>query len=338
MDWKSRMSSTAARGSLKSFRGMRKQRGAALLLVVLVLVMMSVMLFLNARVTATEQVISGNDRRAKLAQHAAEAGISHAMRYFTRNIRDINSIVLGSQVRRCGHLVADVEAARAEGLPITADVYTYPAGATGLNVTVPFKQDAFEFADVLSRRAQRAGAVNTLSREDDGSIHGDNTDGVGLVKDMVANHGWSIQGARVLIIGAGGAVRGVMEPLLLERPREVVIANRTAARATALAEEFSDLPCALEGGGYAIWENRQFDLIINASSAGLSGEMPDLPATLLTERSCCYDLLYGAEPTPFMRWAAQNAVWAVSDGLGMRVEQAAEAEKGESHAQSTGTG
>lgn len=225
---------------------------------------------------------------------------------------------------QCGHDI-QYRAVRVElGQFATAARRFFDGGGCGLNVTVPFKQDAYEFADVLSRRAQRAGAVNTLSHQDDGSIHGDNTDGVGLVKDMVANHGWSIQGARVLIIGAGGAVRGVMEPLLLERPREVVIANRTAARATALAEEFSDLPGALEGGGYAIWENRQFDLIINASSAGLSGEMPDLPATLLTERSCCYDMIYGAEPTVFMRWAAQQAAWAVADGLGMLVEQAAE--------------
>ena len=200
----------------------------------------------------------------------------------------------------------------------------FGAGGCGLNVTVPFKQDAFEYADSLSRRAERAGAVNTLTRQDDGSIHGDNTDGVGLIRDMVANHGWSVQGARVLIIGAGGAVRGVLEPLLLERPRDVVIANRTAARAQSLAEEFSDLPGAIEGGGYSVWENRQFDLIINASSAGLRGDMPELPASLLTERSCCYDMVYGAEPTVFMRWAAQQAAWAVADGLGMLVEQAAE--------------
>ena len=111
---------------------------------------------------------------------------------------------------------------------------------------------------------------------------------------------------------------------MLERPREVVIANRTAARAEGLAEEFNDLPCDIEGGGYSLWENRQFDLIINASSAGLQGDMPELPASLLTERSCCYDMVYGAEPTVFMRWAAQQAAWAVADGLGMLVEQAAE--------------
>lgn len=196
-------------------------------------------------------------------------------------------------------------------------------GGCGLNVTVPFKEDAFRFAGRLSERAQRAGAVNTLTRAPDGVIEGDNTDGIGLVRDMVANLGWVVQGLRVLVIGAGGAVRGVLEPLLRERPRELLIVNRTPGRAALLADEFSDLG-GLEGGGYALIGERQFDLVINASSAGLAGEMPDLPATLLTERSCCYDMVYGAEPTPFMRWAAHHAAWAVADGLGMLVEQAAQ--------------
>ncbi len=199
----------------------------------------------------------------------------------------------------------------------------FDAGGRGLNVTVPFKQDAFAFADRHSDRARRAGAVNTLSLAEDGAIEGDNTDGVGLIRDMVANLGWVIQGRRLLIVGAGGAVRGVLAPLLRERPRELLIVNRTAARARELAETFADLG-SVEGGGLDLIDQRQFDLVINASSAGLSGEAPDLPATLLTERSCCYDMLYGAGPTPFMRWAAHHAAWAVADGLGMLVEQAAE--------------
>lgn len=199
----------------------------------------------------------------------------------------------------------------------------FAEGGKGLNITVPFKQDAYQYAGRLSDRAQRAGAVNTLTQASDGVIEGDNTDGIGLVRDMVANLGWVVQGLRVLIIGAGGAVRGVLEPLLRERPKEMLIVNRTPERAVQLAREFSDLG-SLQGGGYDLIGERQFDLVINASSAGLSGEMPDLPATLLTERSCCYDMLYGAEPTPFMRWAAHHAAWAVADGLGMLVEQAAE--------------
>jgi shikimate dehydrogenase len=199
----------------------------------------------------------------------------------------------------------------------------FEAGGRGLNVTVPFKQDAFAFADRHSDRARRAGAVNTLSLAEDGAIEGDNTDGVGMIRDMVANLGWVIQGRRLLIIGAGGAVRGVLAPLLRERPRELLIVNRTPARAQELAEAFADLG-SVEGGGLELIDQRQFDLVINASSAGLAGETPDLPATLLTERSCCYDMLYGDEPTPFMRWAAHHAAWAVADGLGMLVEQAAE--------------
>jgi len=199
----------------------------------------------------------------------------------------------------------------------------FEAGGCGLNVTVPFKEQAFTFADALSERARRAGAVNTLSREEDGSIFGENTDGIGLVRDMVVNLGWLVHGKSALIIGAGGAVRGILEPLLRESPSKVVIINRTASRAETLAAEFSDLG-DVNGGGYELVDGRGYELIINASSAGLHGEIPDLPASLLTERSCCYDLVYGSEPTAFMRWAAHHAAWAVSDGLGMLVEQAAQ--------------
>ena len=199
----------------------------------------------------------------------------------------------------------------------------FAEGGSGLNITLPFKRDAYDFAQRLSDRARRAGAVNTLTLTADGTIEGDNTDGIGLVRDMVANLGWAVQGLRILVLGAGGAVRGVLEPLLRERPRELLIVNRTAERAVELAEEFSDI-AAIAGGGYELIGERQFDLIINASSAGLSGEMAELPSSLLTERSCCYDMIYGAEPTPFMRWAAHHAAWAVSDGVGMLVEQAAQ--------------
>ncbi len=199
----------------------------------------------------------------------------------------------------------------------------FEGGGAGLNVTVPFKEDAFAFADRLSDRARRAGAVNVLSRTGAGRIEGDNTDGVGLLRDLVANLGWIVQGLRVLVLGAGGAVRGVLEPLLRERPRELLVVNRTAARAERLAVEFGDLG-PVEGGGYDLLGERRFDLVINGTSAGLGGEMPPLPGSLLTERSCCYDMLYGVEPTPFMRWAAHHAAWAVADGLGMLVEQAAE--------------
>jgi shikimate dehydrogenase len=209
-----------------------------------------------------------------------------------------------------------------DGFALAAQRF-FDSGGAGLNITVPFKQDAFKFAHRLSDRAMRAGAVNTLSRAQDGAIEGDNTDGIGLVRDMIANLGWAVQGLRVLVLGAGGAARGVLEPLLRERPRELLVVNRTAAKAGQLATEFSDI-AELQGGAYDLIAERQFDLIINATSAGLTGEMPELPSSLLTERSCCYDMVYGAQPTPFVRWSAHHAAWAVVDGLGMLVEQAAQ--------------
>lgn len=206
---------------------------------------------------------------------------------------------------------------------VRAATHFFSEGGCGLNVTVPFKQEAFAFAHKLSARASRAGAANMLTRTADGTIHGENTDGVGLIRDLIANLGWTVQGARVLLLGAGGAARGVLEPLLRERPRELLIVNRTGERASQLASEFADLGTP-EGGAFDLIGARQFDLVINATSAGLSGAVPQLPGTLLTERSCCYDMVYGAEPTPFMRWSAHHAAWAVADGLGMLVEQAAE--------------
>lgn len=199
----------------------------------------------------------------------------------------------------------------------------FAGDGAGLNVTVPFKADAYHFADKLSKRATRAGAVNTLKRNSDGIIEGDNTDGVGLVRDMILNLGWAVQGMRILLLGAGGAARGVLGPLMRENPREILVVNRTAERAAALESEFADLG-PLQGGGLELIGERQFDLIINATSAGLSGEVPELPSSFLTERSCCYDMVYGSQPTPFMRWSAHHAAWAVADGLGMLVEQAAE--------------
>lgn len=199
----------------------------------------------------------------------------------------------------------------------------FAGGGAGLNITVPFKERAAALAAQLTPRASRAGAVNTLRRDEAGSICGDNTDGVGLVRDMVANLCWRIQGMEVLVVGAGGAVRGILEPLLRERPAGIHVVNRTVARAQRLAQEFGDLGPVTAGAVNDLGEQR-YDLLINASSASLHGDAPVLAPGLLREKSCCYDLSYGAEPTPFMRWAAQNTAWAVSDGLGMLVEQAAE--------------
>lgn len=196
-------------------------------------------------------------------------------------------------------------------------------GGKGLNITVPFKIDAFEFADELSMRARLAGAVNTLAITEDGSVFGDNTDGIGLIRDICNNLDWEITDRRVLLLGAGGAVRGILGPLLRKKPSHLLIANRTVEKAQKLAADFADSgdvrACRFE----ALASNH-FDLIINGTAASMSGELPELPSDILSDIGCCYDMMYSPEPTPFMRWGAANAAWAVSDGLGMLVEQAAE--------------
>lgn len=200
----------------------------------------------------------------------------------------------------------------------------FASGGKGLNITVPFKQDAYAYVARTTPRARRAGAVNTLSLQADGTILGDTTDGVGLVSDIVNNLGWEIRHKRVLILGAGGAVRGVLEPLLEQQPQHLVIANRTVDKALQLSKGFAEFGYLL-GCGFDMLGEQQFDFIINGTSAGLQGELPPLPDSLIdaSGTTACYDMLYGAEPTPFIQWAAQRGA-QVSDGLGMLVGQAAE--------------
>lgn len=201
----------------------------------------------------------------------------------------------------------------------------FAGGGRGANVTLPFKADACRFASRLTERARRAGAVNTLVVEADGGVLGDNTDGMGLVRDLTANLGWPIAGRRVLVLGAGGATRGALGPLLEQRPASLYIANRTAEKAVALAREFADLG-AVRGGGYPeLATQGRFDLLINATSASLSGAVPPLPAGVFGDRGAAYDMMYGAAPTAFLRWAEAQGAAALADGLGMLVEQAAEA-------------
>ncbi len=197
------------------------------------------------------------------------------------------------------------------------------AGGKGLNVTVPFKQEAWALATRRSERAQRAGAVNTLRMEAGGALFGDNTDGVGLVRDLMQNHGVALAGKRVLLLGAGGAVRGVLAPLLAEKPVQLTIANRTVAKAEELAGEFADLG-RIDGCGFDALTDGRFDVVINGTAASLQGELPPLPAGVLAVNAVCYDMMYGAEPTPFMRWALSEGCAQALDGLGMLVEQAAE--------------
>ncbi|SDT12688.1 shikimate dehydrogenase [Pseudomonas oryzae] len=193
----------------------------------------------------------------------------------------------------------------------------------GANVTVPFKEEAYRLVDELTARAARAGAVNTLKRLEDGRLLGDNTDGAGLVRDL-KNAGIELRGRRILLLGAGGAVRGVLEPFLAEQPLELVIANRTVAKAEELARLFADLGPVVASG--FDWLDVPFDLIVNGTSASLAGELPPLaPSLIQPGHTVCYDMMYGKDTTAFNRWAQTQGAARTLDGLGMLVEQAAEA-------------
>lgn len=197
-------------------------------------------------------------------------------------------------------------------------------GGRGLNCTIPLKELAWRLADRCSERAQRAKAVNTLKLEADGSLSGENTDGVGLVRDLRANLGLRLTGKRILLLGAGGASRGILQPLLAESPHSLVIANRTEEKATQLAQEFAGLG-VISACGFADLAGQHFDLILNATATSLQGEIPPLPDDALATGGACYDLAYGTKPTPFLRWGKERGAAVSADGLGMLVEQAAEA-------------
>ncbi len=200
------------------------------------------------------------------------------------------------------------------------------AGGRGLNVTVPFKLEAHALAHRLSPRAAAAGAVNTLRFDEDG-IFGDNTDGFGLVRDIEVNLGVPLKGARVLLLGAGGAARGVVLPMLERNPLEITIVNRTAQKAQALIAQFEgaarEFGCLLNGGGPHAVDPRPYDVIVNATAGSLDAALPECDARAFGAGTLAYDMMYGAEPTVFMRHAESLGARA-SDGLGMLVEQAAE--------------
>jgi shikimate dehydrogenase len=200
----------------------------------------------------------------------------------------------------------------------------FELGGKGINCTVPLKELAWQRADTLSKRAQFSKAVNTLALQDDGTLLGDNTDGLGLVADLTINHAIPLLNSRILILGAGGASRGIIEPLMEQSPSLIVIANRTVEKAITLSTEFSQLG-NISGSAYDGIKNQQFDLILNATSASLTGELPPLMDTLLAKNGCCYDLAYGNKPTPFVNWGKSHGAEKSLDGLGMLVEQAAEA-------------
>ncbi len=218
-------------------------------------------------------------------------------------------------------LLAPLDAFRAAAAEFRA------GGGRGLNVTLPFKLEAFDLADEVSRRAKDARAANFLSFEP-GRIRADNTDGAGLVADLTANLGVTMEARRVLLLGAGGAAQGVLGPLLARQPAILTIANRSVDKALRLAENMRHQPAAastvISGVGYGDLAGHHFDLVINATSSSLQGELPPLPADLFAPDSLAYDMMYGKEPTPFLVFARAQGAARVADGLGMLVEQAAE--------------
>jgi len=196
------------------------------------------------------------------------------------------------------------------------------AGGKGLNVTVPFKLDAFALATERTERAVQAQAVNTL-KFDGASALGDNTDGAGLVADLTGRLDFALDGKRVLIMGAGGAARGVILPLLRERPASIAIANRTVEKARALQRQFEPFG-TVTSGGYAELSGRSFDLVVNATSAALAGELPPLPPGIFAPGALAYDMIYGPDHSRFEAHARKDGAACVADGLGMLVAQAAE--------------
>jgi shikimate dehydrogenase len=199
----------------------------------------------------------------------------------------------------------------------------FSGGGRGINVTVPHKRAAADLVNELTPRAQLADAVNTIVHRDEGLV-GDNTDGAGLLTDLTRNLGLRWNSPRILLLGAGGAARGALEPLLSLRPVRLVIANRTAERAVALAEEFTALG-PVSGCEFSRLENQRFDLIVNATSASLRGDVPLIPIGVVDSMTTCYDMAYGVGDTAFMTWAKRLGASRTEQGWGMLVEQAAEA-------------
>jgi shikimate dehydrogenase len=226
--------------------------------------------------------------------------------------------------RQSGHDIdyqlVDVEPERFRG----AALEFFAGGGCGANVTLPHKLAAAELANDLTPRAALAAAVNTLALRGGDRLLGDNTDGAGLVADLTRNLGIRLLGRRLLVLGAGGAVRGVLGPLLAEGPAMVLLCNRTAERAVALARAFDHLG-PVSGGAFGDAASGPWDIVLNATSASLDGEVPGLPAGTVGAGSVCYDMAYSRQQTPFQHWAIAQGAAAAHQGWGMLVEQAAEA-------------
>lgn len=211
-----------------------------------------------------------------------------------------------------------------DGLRQSLDAFQ-SGGGKGVNITLPFKQQAYLLVDSVSERAARAGAINFIRFDSDGKRFGDNTDGIGLVRDLTRNHHFSIKNKPVLLLGAGGAIRGVIAAILNEQPKSITIANRTESKAVELAEIFSR-EGSVSACSFSSLVEGCFDLIINGTSASLQEELLELPAGLLQGETFCYDMVYGYGKglTPFLQWARDNHATYYFDGIGMLIEQAAE--------------
>jgi shikimate dehydrogenase len=272
-------------------------------------------------------------------------GKNHVIRRFPgvpRRIRHRWEFIMTDQYGVIGHPISHSKSpiihaqfARQTGQDLTYDaIDVAPAdlssaldslmreGFKGLNVTVPHKNAVADMMDELSERARLARAVNTITFGDDPRTSGDNTDGIGLVRDLEHNKRFELQDADILILGAGGATRGIVPSLLDAGPREIVIANRSVERAVELADAFEELG-EVAACRFDELAGREFDLIINATSAGLAGEVPPFPASIVTPDVTCYDLSYAMKPTPFLAWAAEHGARRMHQGWGMLVEQAA---------------
>lgn len=199
-------------------------------------------------------------------------------------------------------------------------------GGKGLNITVPFKGDAFSLCNTVTGRAKKSASVNTIWFDDEKTIHGDTTDGKGLLNDLTVNHCLDLKSKSILILGAGGSVRAILEPLCEQKPKEIVIANRTVSKAEELVTLFSG-ETSIKACSYDSLKQitMAFDLVINGTSLSLSGKLPHIPAVAINNKTCCYDLMYSDTDTVFMQWAKERGALKVMDGLGMLVEQAAEA-------------
>lgn len=196
-------------------------------------------------------------------------------------------------------------------------------GGAGLNVTLPHKEAAFALCKKLSSRARLAGAVNTLYLENE-QLCGDNTDGPGLVRDIVHNHGFTLTGKSILVLGAGGAARGVLASLVEQQTHSITLLNRTTAKAAAIRDDFATVASIHSGDYESANSVRGYDLILNATSLSLKGQLPPVQDQWVTDSTCCYDLMYGERDTVFMDWGRNCGAALVLDGLGMLVEQAAE--------------